>query len=356
MKLIRSLLFIFTLLVLAAACSASSLSQFAAPTSDPIPTIDYSDLGLTKAEIDTLLSLEQVDEYPLYTMHYYAPYETVSMNENVNRAKVPTFDTAWGCALFAAFADSESMLFGRNFDWEYSPAVLIYTEPADGYASVSMVDIKYLGFGSREKAQALIDMHLRDHIPLLNTPYLPFDGFNETGLAVGMAAVPSGNMKPEPDKQTIDSLLVIREILDHASGIDEAVAIIESFNIDYGGGPPLHYMIADSSGQAVLVEFYQSEMHVIYNEGSWHQATNFLRSSAGESAQGRCWRYDRISDRLGDSQGQISPKDAMSLLSEVSQESTQWSIVYGMSTGDIHVVMGQAYDDVKTLKFELIDE
>ncbi len=317
---------------------------------------EYSNLGLTDAEIETLLSLEQVDEYPLYTMHYYAPYETVSIDENFQRANMPTFDSSWGCSLFAAFSDSESMLFGRNFDWEYSPAVLLYTDPADGFASISMVDIKYLGYEDVEKAQGLKDSSIPYRAFLLDAPYLPFDGMNEMGLAVGMAAVPPGNMAPDPDKETVNSLLVIREILDHASNIDQAVAILQNYNIDYGSGPPLHYLIADSSGQAALVEYYQSELHIQYNEAAWHQATNFLLASAGESAQGQCWRYDKITEKLEVNQGQLIPEEAISLLSDVSQEGTQWSIVYGMSTGDIHVAMGQAYDDVHKLHLELADQ
>ena len=350
MKNFRFSLFNLLIPILLVGCTTLSLTDVSAPSTD------YSDLGLTDAQVDTLLSLKQVDEFPLYTMHFYAPYETVSTDSGYQSANVPIYDANWGCSLFAAFSDSENMLFGRNFDWEYSPAVLLYTDPTDGYASVSMVDIKYLGFGTEEKAQGIINADLRDRIPLLDAPYLPFDGFNETGLAVGIAAVPSGNMAADPNKQTIDSLGVIREILDHASSIDEAAVIIEKYNINYGGGPPLHYLVADSTGRAALVEFYQAEMHIIYTDESWHQATNFLRSSAGESARGRCWRYDIISEQLSEYSGDITPNDAMALLEKVSQVNTQWSIVYGMRSGEIHVAMGQKYDDVNILYLDIIDE
>jgi hypothetical protein len=33
-------------------------------------------------------------------------------------------------------------------------------------------------------------------------------------------------------------LMVIRRILDHASTVDEAVAMLQSYNIDMRGGPP----------------------------------------------------------------------------------------------------------------------
>ena len=342
------------LVLILTACSGAT--EIESPAIIETIATEYANLGLTDAEIETLMSLEQVDEYTLYTMHYFAPYETVSLEHNVQRSNVPTFDATWGCSLFAAFADPESMLYGRNFDWEYSPAVLLYTDPTDGYASVSMVDIKYLGYESVEQSQNLKDSALPYRTFLLDAPYLPFDGMNEMGLAVGMAAVPPGDMASDPEKQTVNSLLVIREILDHAGDVRGAVTILESYNIDYGGGPALHYMIADVSGQAALVEFYQSEMHVLYNQDAWHQATNFLRASTGDSPGGHCWRYDKISERLEASNGKLSSLKAINLLADVSQGGTQWSIVYGMSTGDIHVAMGQAYDDVHILQLELAEE
>jgi hypothetical protein len=138
--------------------------------------------------------------------------------------------------------------------------------------------------------------------------------------------------------------------------VDEAVAILQSYNIDFEGGPPLHYLIADPSGRSVLVEFYQGEMVIMPNETPWHLATNFLRASVGESAAGQCWRYDRISQRLTAAQGRMTTPGAMQLLSDVSQEGTQWSIVYRMSTGDVSVTMGRQYDTPHTFHLGLAGE
>lgn len=41
----------------------------------PVPDEDFSHLGLSAAEAATLLSLEQIDDYPIYTMHHYAEYD-----------------------------------------------------------------------------------------------------------------------------------------------------------------------------------------------------------------------------------------------------------------------------------------
>ena len=123
-----------------------------------------------------------------------------------------------------------------------------------------------------------------------------------------------------------------------------------------GGGPPIHYLIADVSGRAVLVEFYQGEMQVIANEEPWHQATNFLRSTVGESPDGQCHRYDRLSERLAETGGELAPDEAMELLADVAQVNTQWSVVYGMNGGDVNVVMGRKYDERHEMRLELAAE
>ena len=123
------------------------------------------------------------------------------------------------------------------------------------------------------------------------------------------------------------------------------MSVLQRYNVDMGGGPPLHYLIADSTGRAVLVEFYEGEMVVIPNEEPWHLATNFLRTAAGDDPQSQCPRYARIYERLAAAQGRTTLQEAMETLQGVAQPSTQWSIVYGMSSGEVGVVMGRRYGE-----------
>lgn len=303
--------------------------------------------ALTPEEVATLESLRLVNDHPLYTMVYQGPYETLDATLDwVQLAPSPAAaPSAWACSLFAALHDPDGLVYGRNFDWVFSPAILLFTNPGDGYASLSMVDFAYLGFDG-PRAGGLLDLPLAELAPLLAAPGLPFDGMNEAGLAVGMAAVQAGGMRPDPEKETIGSLLVIREMLDHAGNIDEAVDILAAYNIETQGGPPLHYLIADRSGRAVLVEFYQGEMIIQPNENPWHQATNFIRAATGDDASGQCWRYDNLTTRLEETGGRLLPNHAMNLLESVAQPNTQWSVVYEIRHGKVSVVMGQQYEQV----------
>ena len=309
--------------------------------------------GLTPEQAATLTSLQRVDDYPLYTMRYIGASDVSRVSED--SAASPTFavDGGWACSLFAVLGAPENRLYGRNFDWRYSPALLLFTDrPATGgYASISMVDIAYLSFD--DGSVDLTKLLLTERRGLLESPAWPFDGMNEAGVAVGMAAVPQADERHDLGKPTLDSLEVIREILDHAGTADEAVAILSRYNIDWEGGPPLHYLVADRTGRAALVEYHNGQIVVLPNDGPWHAATNFTLSAVAGDAAGQCPRYDTLTRRLTAAAGRIDNRAALDLLQAVSQAEspTQWSVVYSMSTGQVDVVMGQLYDHVHSFRF-----
>lgn len=311
--------------------------------------------GLTNQQAAALEGIKKVDEYPLYTMRYPGDYPSPGQFSPALPEEAPQFSSStypsWGCSLFAALGDIDQLQFGRNFDWNYSPALLLFTEPGDGYDSLSMVDMAYFGFDA-SSAGNLTDLPLEDLKALLEAPFLPFDGINEAGLVIAMAAVPPRDMERDPGKESIGSIRVMREILDTAASVEEAVSILERYNIEFEGGPSIHYLIADATGGAVLVEYYGGEMIVIPNQHPWHQATNFLVASSEGFPVNLCWRYDRITQKLTESGGILSPGEALLLLEDVSDTGTQWSVVYSISTGEIRVVMGRNYSKVHTFSLE----
>jgi hypothetical protein len=303
---------------------------------------------LSQDQVATLSSLKKIDDFPLYTMHYFGPYDQnlISSQGIMNTGRVGSQiwnrNDAWVCSLFTSFGDPQNMLYGRNFDWEYSPAVLLFTHPPDKHASVSMVDIAYLGFTVDQYA-SLLDLSLEQREPLLQAPFWPFDGMNEKGLTVGMAAVPPGEMIPDPNNKTIGSLEIMREILDKTENVDQAIDVFNNYNIDFSGGPPIHYLVADSSGRGILVEFFQGQSRLIPNDSNWHLATNYLRSAV-EKPEGQCSRYDKILDQMTRVDGRLSAQGGLILLADISQNNTQWSILYHMSSGQIDVVPGRQFD------------
>ena len=308
-----------------------------------LPVLSYSPLR-------TLTSLRKADDYPLYVMSYHGGYLSelflnVGIPEDIPH-QVGALANSDACTCFAALNPEGDKIFGRNFDWHRHPSLLLFTDPPNAYASVSMVDIHYLGYGMEEPS-------LVHRMRLLLAPYLPFDGMNEAGLVVGMMAVPYARDGEDPEKPTIGSLRAIRLLLDHAGSVDEALSLLEEYNIVFHG-PPLHYLISHSSGESAVVEFVDSKMNVIRNDREWQVATNFIISRIlPDGANAPCSRYNRAYEALEEARGSVSEEQAMGILESVAQPNTVWSTVYDMSGRDVQLVVGRNYERAHTFELQM---
>ncbi len=158
------------------------------------------------------MDFQQVDDHPMYVLYYQGDYGfneflKTGLEEGSGSTSQITGKYEWSCSVFAALSPSGEPRLGRNFDWNDDPALLLFTDAPRAYASVSMVDIAYLGFGKGTPGE-------EERSRLVDAPFLPFDGMNEMGVAVGMMAVPFADGGHDPQKVTIGSLHAIRLVLD----------------------------------------------------------------------------------------------------------------------------------------------
>lgn len=307
---------------------------------------------LTASQAATLSSIERISDHPFYTMRYVGSYRSysgmqqilpVSSNVAVDASEV------FACSLFVSTAADGAALFGRNFDWMYHPILLLFTDPPDAYASVSFVDLDYFVPGSI--ADKLDEVPLEDLSGLLETPFLPFDGMNEQGLVVGMAAVPPAEMPIDDSKETRGSIDVIRDMLDYAATVDEAISIVARVNVDMMGGPDIHYLVADASGKSAIIELADGEIYIFEPEDAWQHMTNFrLHDTALSDRADACWRYAAIAESLQEADGDLDVDDAMGILRHVAQASdtkpagTLWSAVYEIGSKEVHVAIKQHFE------------
>lgn len=271
-------------------------------------------------------SLRQLTDHPLWTMRYEADYD------RMKNVATPTPTTPFGCSLFAT-NDAADPLFARNFDWDPAPAMLLFTDPDDGYAAAAMVDLSYLGVTDPAgEADKLVD-----------APLLPFDGMNEKGLAIGLAAVDDAQPGSRPDRPTVGSVRIIRLVLDTAATVEEAIQVFENHNIDFDGGPPLHYLVADATGKSVAIEFVDGKVVALPAQA----AVNFTLSGTDETTRRTDNRYRTTTDGLTPD---MDWRAAMDLLNDVQQGHTQWSVVYSLKTRTVHVATDKQFDRVHELK------
>jgi hypothetical protein len=320
-----------------------------------MPAISCGDTPATpkSPKSKTLATLTKVDGYPLYVMRDYEDYHFDDYLEHgIGAGRQGALSCAaapWACTTFAALNGDGEYVLGRNFDWYDHSALLLCTAPRGGYASVSMVDLSYLEYVPDDKT----DENLAK---LLEAPYYPFDGMNERGLAVGMMAVPHAEGGNDAAKVTIGSLDAIRLMLDYAASVEDAVELLGRYNVDFTGGPPVHYLVSASTRRSAVIEFVEDTMRVIRSGTLWQVATNFtITGYPFDSSPSGCWRYNQAWHVLEDADGVMTPAAAMNLLQSVAQSITMWSVVYGGATGDARVAMGRGYGNVhafniKTLK------
>ena len=299
----------------------------------------------------TLETLRKVDDAPLYVMEYIGDYGFEDFLrtgvQTSQQSRTPTAeDDGWACTCFSVLNAACDPLFGRNFDWYDHPSLLLFTHPPDAYASVSLVDLSCLGYSDQNPPESNPE-------DLLSTPYLPFDGMNEHGLAVGFMALSSAQPPVDPGKISISSTHVVRLLLDYARTVDQAIDLIRQYNISFTGGPPLHYLVADASGHSAVIEFVNGEISILWNDNPWQVSTNFtITGKTHEQALAACWRYRTAYETLEGTDGVASEAEAMNLLSDVSQSITIWSAVYNLTTKEVHVAMRRKYNAVHDFALE----
>lgn len=341
------------------------------PSIPPVPAIESK--SLTPKQLVSLNTIKKMTGSPLYTMTYHGGYEPI-LRENIYRA-LKLQKPKRGCTVFTALNPKGEPVLARNHDYFYSPALVLFTNHPGGYASVSIVDLSFIGFDTPEKLTSISE---QDRTKMLYSPYLPCDGMNEYGLTVGITYVPKAKLSFKPDRETIFSLEAIRLMLDHAKNTAEAIQLLSKYNISFPVLPS-HFLIADPSGDAAIVEFIKGKMVVTRSKEPWLTASNFLVYGNTDSIRkytrqmltkedttwdinGKSYfRYVTATENLKKTNGILSSDDAMRLLVKVSlkkltQEirmTTQWSVVYNMGSGEVQVVMARDYQNPHRFKLEM---
>ena len=299
-------------------------------------------------EIRSLASLKKIDDYGMYQMTYYGDYgldellqqgfssdkelEDFIMDRLTHGIPVNVDVTGGGCTAFVYTDEKGDTIYGRNFDFTYSPSLQVYTYPENAYASVSTVNLGFAGYGEDSLPDTVLNSLLT-----LAAPYLTFDGMNEKGVAISSLAVPeydAGNQ----GKIMVNTSIIMRLVLDKAADVDEAIELMKQYDIYFSGGIPCHFLLADSSGKSVIIEYYDGGLQVVERVQDCQVATNFIAYHDLNIGEGftEFDRYDMVMNTILESDCNLSEEEAMELLAEVGvmdgeTDKLQWSVVYNLS-------------------------
>lgn len=300
-------------------------------------------------ELRSLTSLKKVDDYPMYTMTYYGDYgfdefleigaEKDSDIEEFVTARllkglpIDLGVTGDGCTAFVTHNDADEIIFGRNFDFDYTPSLQVLTTPDDGYASISTVNLTFAGYSKDNLPEGF------NSFLALAAPYLPFDGVNEKGVAMALLAVPQVQIDNDENKVTLNTTTAIRLVLDKAATVDEAVELLRNYNIYFSADVNCHYLIADAAGRSVIVEYWDGKLQTVEPEDDYQVASNFVAYNSLNIGEGftEFDRYDKVVQCIEANDGKLNEQQAIDLLQEIGiydgdTDKLQWSVVYNLTT------------------------
>lgn len=249
----------------------------------------------------------------------------------------------FGCSTILVENENGGYLFGRNFDWNSCNALIVHSIPKNGYSSISTVNTDFINMSGMKLSA------LPDSVQAMIAMYAPLDGMNEKGLAVSVNMIQdNATISQNTDKSDITTTTAIRLLLNKAADVDEALELLRQYDMHASMGFMTHLAIADADGNSVVVEYINNEMQVVETP----VVTNFYLVEGEKHDIGTAQsheRYDILLKAL-DEKPAMSAEDVRDALSSVSKgnfgefESTEWSIVFNQSTGEIHYYHRENYD------------
>lgn len=278
-----------------------------------------------------------------------------------------------GCSAFTASTPQGERLFARNYDLKKTNTMVVFTDPGKGrHKSISTVDLKFLSIDPDTGITGL-----KDKILCLAAPYAPLDGVNDAGVSCGIfmsyqgeATVPTDMNTEKPD---LTSTTMLRLILDYADSVEEAIDLVQQYDLHDSAQTSYHYMVADASGKSAVLEWVAGTdatdndggnrtLSVLFHEptpeDNFQIVTNYILTpgyyeGVPEQEMHGFDRLLKLQTSLEEDQGVVKNEEkAMRLLASVGRRSwnndpknsiTVHSVVYNLAQRTVYWVGNENY-------------
>ena len=257
----------------------------------------------------------------------------------------------FGCSTMSAAQEGGGYLFGRNFDWNSCDAMIVQSLPENGYASISTVNMDFIQAGGVSVSK------LPDNIQAIISMYAPLDGMNEQGFAVSVNMIQdTDTIEQNTQKPDITTTTAVRLLLNQAADVEEAIALLEQYDLHASMEMMVHFAMADAEGRSVVVEYINNEMVVTESQ----VVTNFYISEGEKNGIGTSqshMRYELLEQNLKNRET-FTETDIRDALDSVSKdnfdgyESTEWSIVMNQETKEMTYYHRENYETGYTFSIQ----
>lgn len=237
----------------------------------------------------------------------------------------------------------ENLVFGRNFDYDVTGGVVFVNKRNVAKEAASFdVPAKWVSkYGS-----VTFNLYGRE---------MPMGGMNEAGLVVENMWLDETLYPPSDTTPTVNALQWIQYQLDNFATVQEVIDHCSKIRITGYGGGRIHYLACDRGGDAAIIEILEGKnvIHrgadlpvVALTNDTYRASMEFLRDLEGKeppaeprpnhTSLGRfVWAARGVEAFNGSADASVFPY-AFDLLGKVSNEGTQWSIVYDIAGSTIH--------------------
>lgn len=333
------------------------------------------DNKLTQDRIDTLGTIKKLsnyDDYNVYSMDVLydydiknltpsGPTDTQELVELALAEAVPGFDIEFsapdfGCAAFSIPTDDGRVLMGRNYDFKYdSSCMMVHCKPWDGYESVAHAALNNVGADDPDSSE-------RAKIACLTAPFICLDGINEKGVGIAVLTEDSEPVVQDGDKPVLCTTVLIRLVLDKAASTQEAITLLQDYDMYATSGRDYHFFITDKSNDSRVIEFDPDSPTRGMVVTPARATTNFyemyrdkVKPNQKNDQYGhgleRCQVMEEIFDaNKGVGSNEIAWEAVKASSQEPNPESitsnTQWSVVYDLNNLSYELVLKRNWDDV----------
>lgn len=261
---------------------------------------------------------------------------------------------AFGCSTIAVEGENGERFFGRNFDWNKCEAMVVLSKPENGYQSVSTVNLDFI----RKGTKGVMGLVLKSQkIQTIAALYAPLDGMNEKGFCVSVNMIEdSDTIEQNTEKSDLTTTTAIRLLLDKAANVEEAITLLNQYDIHASMGMMVHFALADADGNSVVIEYVNNEMVITETP----VVTNFYLAEGSKNGIGTEQsheRYNILMDCFNENI-KMSVMDVKKALDSVSKdnfnefESTEWSIVFNQQNGEVRYYHRENYDNAYLFRLE----
>lgn len=237
---------------------------------------------------------------------------------------------AHACTTFCAHG-----LFGRNYDFETGHGHVLVNKRNVQKSSATAKPASWVSrYGS-----VTFNQFGRDNAT---------GGMNEKGLVVELmwldgTRYPAADARPE-----LGTLEWIQYQLDTAATVAEVIDSARKVRISERG-VPLHYLVADATGDVATIEFLEGKL--VVHRGDSLPIPVLANDTYSWSLQNDSARFARAAKGL---KAATTVDSAFALLDAVAQSHTQWSIVYDLRNRAVTWRTAENRDN-RTLRFGDLD-